>query len=151
MPPAGMTDDEARDLFSAYHDRELPPERHDAVRAALEANPELKREYDGFARMMSSLQSMAEAAGPVGPAKPADDELAAPAPDLLKGVQSRIKSRSRGKFYGDRWSRAAGIAPLELIALGVLLILAMAWFAMTGVDIRPAPAPAPAPSSQPAR
>ncbi len=151
MPPPGMTDDEARDLFSAYHDRELPPERHDAVRAALDARPELKREYEGFARMMASLQSMAEVSGPAKPTTPNDDDLAAPAPDLLKGVQSRIKSRSRGRFYADRWSRAAGIAPLELIALGVLLILAMAWFAMTGVDIRPAPSPPPTPSGQSAR
>ena len=28
------------------------------------------------------------------------------APSLLRGVQHRIRTRSRGKFYGDGWSTA---------------------------------------------
>ena len=43
-----LTDDEVRDLFSAYHDRELSPERSEAVRA-------------GFARRDGTLVARDEA------------------------------------------------------------------------------------------
>lgn len=138
-----LTDDEVRDLFSAYHDRELSPERSDAVRAALDANAALKREYDGFCKMLDGLSAMAaEAEAPpagVAAAKPEGT----PAPDLLVGVQRRLQKRSGGKFYKDSWSRVAGIFPLELLATLVLIALVVAYVAMTMVSARPAPSPAP--------
>ena len=50
-----LTDDEVRDLFSAYHDRELSLERSEAMRAALDANPALQREYNAFCRMLETV------------------------------------------------------------------------------------------------
>lgn len=138
-----LTDDEVRDLFSAYHDRELSPERNDAVRAALDANDALKREYNGFCKMLDQLSAMAaEAEAPVAgmaAAKGADPV----APDLLVGVQRRLQKRSGGRFYQDGWSRMAGIFPLELLATLVLIALVVAYVAMTMVSARPAPSPAP--------
>jgi anti-sigma factor RsiW len=136
-----LTDDEVRDLFSAYHDRELPPERHDAVRAALDANAALKREYDAFVRMLDGLSAMAAASEAPLPGVAAPRAVDAPAPDLLGGVQRRLQKRSGGKFYSDGWSRLAGILPLELLATLVLIALVVAYAAMTMVSTRPAPAP----------
>lgn len=144
-----LNDDEVRDLFSAYHDRELSPERTEAVRAALDASPSLKGEYGAFCRMLDGLNSMAAAAeAPLaGVAKEAPKE--ALPPDLLAGVQRRLQKRSGGRFYGDMWSRLAGILPLELIATLVLIALVLAYAAMTMVSARPAPAPTPSVSTQP--
>ena len=137
-----LNDDEVRDLFSAYHDRELSPERTEAVREALDANPSLKGEYNAFCRMLDGLSSMAAAseAPLAGVAAKEAPKEAAP-PDLLAGVQRRLQKRSGGRFYGDMWSRLAGILPLELIATLVLIALVLAWAAMTMVSARPAPAP----------
>jgi anti-sigma factor RsiW len=136
-----LNDDEVRDLFSAYHDRELSPERTEAVREALDASPSLKGEYGAFCRMLDGLSAMAAAAeAPVtGVAKEAPKETTPP--DLLAGVQRRLQKRSGGRFYGDMWSRLAGILPLELIATLVLIALVLAYAAMTMVSARPAPAP----------
>jgi anti-sigma factor RsiW len=139
-----MTDDAVRDLFSAYHDRELPADQHEGVRAALEANPELAREYASFCEMLGALSGLAESAPPpvVTPATP-------PPTDLIAGVQRRIQKRSGGKFYNDRWSRTAGLFPLELVAVLVLIGLVVAYFAMTMVSVESAgQAPAPAAPSR---
>lgn len=137
-----LTDDELRDLFSAYHDRELSPERSEAVRAALDANPSLKGEYSAFCRMLDSLSAMAAASeAPLAGVTAKEAPKEAIPPDLLSGVQRRLQKRSGGRFYGDMWSRLAGILPLELIATLVLVALVLAWAAMTMVSARPAPAP----------
>lgn len=141
-----LTDDEARDLFSAYHDRELSPERHEAMRQALDANEPLRREYNAFCRMLEGLSAMAvEAEAPlagVGAPRAAGEP---PPPDLLGSVQRRLQRRSGGRFYGDGWSRLAGIFPLELVATLVLIGLVLAYASMTMVSARRAPAPAGAP------
>ncbi len=137
MPSPGvnaLSDDEARELFSAYHDRELSPAENLAVRAALEANPALQSEYKGFCAMLEGLQSMASDAA-VGTSAATET----PSVDVLRKVQSRIHSRSGGKFYRDRWSRTAGILPLEIFAAVLLVALVMAYFAMTSITVRPAP------------
>ncbi len=142
-PGVTLSADEVRDLFSAYHDRELSPERNEAVRAALAADPELDREYRAFCRMLDSLAAMAGD----GPEPTVPAPTAAPAPDLLAGVQRRLHKRSGGRFYGDRWSRLAGLLPLEIIATLVLLALVIAYFGMTAVSPRPAPVPGPVPTA----
>lgn len=146
-----MNDDEVRDLFSPYHDGELARDEHDRVRAALEANPALAKEYESFAAMLKDLSNLAVPASPEG-APPALHAKKPDAPvDLLEGVQKRLHARSKGKFYRDRWSRAAGIFPLEVIAALVLVALVVAYFAMTAISIEPAQAPQPSAPSAPSR
>lgn len=54
-----------------------------------------------------------------------------PPRDLLHGVQRRIRHRSRGKFYGDGWSRTTGPSSTYLVtSLLMLVILAILYFAM---------------------
>jgi hypothetical protein len=48
------------------------------------------------------------------------------APSLLRGVQHRIRTRSRGKFYGDGWSTAR--APRSTYLMTSLVMLCVLAF-----------------------
>ncbi len=43
-------------------------------------------------------------------------------PELLRGVQRRIRQRSRGKFYGDGWSTAKSPRFNYLLTASVMLL-----------------------------
>ena len=47
----------------------------------------------------------------------------APAPNVLAGVQKKLRERSKGKFYADGWSTAK--APLNTYLVTSLLMLAV--------------------------
>jgi hypothetical protein len=68
-----------------------------------------------------------------------NDTLARSAPDLLRGVQRRIRLRSRGKFFARGWStshvRQARIIYV-IVALFTLVLAAVAYFGLVPVDIR---------------
>jgi hypothetical protein len=61
-----------------------------------------------------------------------------PADDFLRGVQKRIRTRSKGKFYADGWSTSSPRVSYMLIALVMLIIVALAYFVLgpTGVAAR---------------
>jgi hypothetical protein len=63
-------------------------------------------------------------------AKAKADLAPAPPKDLLRGVQKRIRTRSRGKFYGDGWSTSSPRVSYMVVATGMLIILAIAYFAL---------------------
>ncbi len=46
-----------------------------------------------------------------------------PPPDLLRGVQRKLRRRSRGKFYGDGWSTARAPRSTYLITSLLMLVL----------------------------
>jgi hypothetical protein len=53
------------------------------------------------------------------------------APELLRGVQRRIRIRSRGKFYGDGWSTARSPRSTYLVtSLLMLLLIALVYFVL---------------------
>ncbi|HEY8431092.1 MAG TPA: hypothetical protein VIL20_22085 [Sandaracinaceae bacterium] len=113
-----MSPDEARELFSEAFEGELDEARRSAFDAALAGDPELKREYDEFVETFRIV-------GKLG------DEEAVPTPDLLAGVQERLRRRSRGRYYRDRFSRRTGpVWSVLLLALTSVLLLALAWFAL---------------------
>jgi anti-sigma factor RsiW len=132
MEAPHMTDDDVRDLFSAYHDGELSPEEHERVRVALEASPSLTREYEGFCEMLKGLSNLGVSEEAIQTKPKIVSDV-----DLLANVQKRIQKRSGGKFYKDRWSRTAGIFPLEVLAVLVLVAMVAAYFAMTQISIEP--------------
>jgi hypothetical protein len=45
------------------------------------------------------------------------------APDLLHGVQRKLRRRSRGKFYGDGWSTARSPRSTYLVTSLLMLVL----------------------------
>jgi hypothetical protein len=65
-----------------------------------------------------------------------DEAIAGETPDLLGGVQRRIRKRSRGKFFADGWSTAQSRVGYILVALITLLLVAVAYFALSPMDVR---------------
>jgi hypothetical protein len=57
-------------------------------------------------------------------------------PGILPGVQRRIRKRSRGKFFADGWSTSNARMSTGLIAMAMLLVLALAYFALGPVGIQ---------------
>ena len=59
-------------------------------------------------------------------------------PDLVTGVQRKLRKRSRGKFYADGWSTTSSKVNYALVAVAMLLIVALAYFVLgpTGISIR---------------
>jgi len=114
-----MTSDDARELFSEAFEDDLDPARKAQFQAALAADPELRQEYTEF---VETLQLV----GRIGDTD--DDEP----PDLLAGVQERLRKRSRGRYYRDRFAQRAGggwTLPL-LLGMACVLVLATAWYAL---------------------
>jgi hypothetical protein len=66
----------------------------------------------------------------------ATDVVAKDAPDLLQGVQRRIRRRSRGKFFADGWSTGQAKVGYVLVALVTLVLVAVAYFALGPMDVR---------------
>jgi anti-sigma factor RsiW len=130
-----LSDDEVRERFSAYHDGELPSDEAARVRKRLDESPELAKEYERFTKMLGGLAALG---APADDAKPGVAP-AEPGLDLLAGVQARLEKRSGGKFYKSRYSRSAGVRPLEVIAAAVLIVLLLAYLGMTYISgLRPA-------------
>lgn len=50
--------------------------------------------------------------------------------EMLRGVQKRLRTRSRGKFYGDGWSLSSSRTSYIAIAAGMLIVIAIAYFAL---------------------
>jgi hypothetical protein len=57
--------------------------------------------------------------------------------DVLRGVQRKLRQRSRGKFYGDGWSTTNTRMSYVLVAVVMLVIMGIAYFALGPVGIAP--------------
>ncbi len=59
-------------------------------------------------------------------------------PDLVSGVQKKLRKRSRGKFYADGWSTATSRTSYALVAVAMLLVVAIAYVVLgpTGISVR---------------
>jgi hypothetical protein len=64
------------------------------------------------------------------------DVVARNAPDLLGGVQRRIRRRSKGKFFADGWSTGQTKMSYVLVALVTLVLVALAYYALGPMDVR---------------
>jgi hypothetical protein len=64
------------------------------------------------------------------------DVVARNAPDLLGGVQRRIRRRSKGKFFADGWSTGQTKISYVLFALVTLVLVALAYYALGPMDVR---------------
>ncbi len=117
-----MNAPEARELFSAALENELEPEQRAAFEATLAQEPALAAEYAAFLATVTRVRS--------------EGELT-PAPDLLPRVQRRLRARSRGRFYGDRYAERLGsglLQPLPL-ALAMLMLIALAWVLLLALGV----------------
>ena len=64
------------------------------------------------------------------------ESMSSDAPDLLAGVQRRIRKRSRGKFFADGWSTGQARIGYVLVALVTLLLVLVAYYALGPMDVR---------------
>ena len=58
------------------------------------------------------------------------------APDLLAGVQRRIRARSRGKFFADGWSTTQARVNYALIGILTLLLDVLAYYMLSPMGMR---------------
>jgi hypothetical protein len=69
-----------------------------------------------------------------------EDDLPAPAEEakLLVNVQTKLRKRSKGKFYGDGWSTSQSKISYILIATMMLVTIVAVYFALgpTGFSLR---------------
>jgi hypothetical protein len=66
----------------------------------------------------------------------ATDAVAKNPPDILRGVQRRLRLRSRGKLLVDGWSAMHARHAYVVAALITLLLVALAYFALAPTDFR---------------
>ena len=120
-----MTADEARDLLSDAIEGTLPEAQRAELDALMEKDEELRSEYEALRMVMRGAGSIAVS----------DDEQ--PAPDLLRGVQERIRRRSKGRYYRDRFSRESGgrHSMTLLIAILIALLIAASWVAVQNLVV----------------
>ncbi len=65
------------------------------------------------------------------------DALPTDGGNVLRGVQRKLRQRSRGKFYGDGWSTTNTRVSYVLVALVMLVVVGIAYFALGPVGVAP--------------
>jgi hypothetical protein len=65
-----------------------------------------------------------------------EEAIAKDPPDLLPGVQRRIRKRSRGKFFADGWSTTQTRASYVLIGITTLLLVVLAYWMLSPIGMR---------------
>lgn len=108
---APLAHEEAVGLLDALRDGELEPAEAARVEAHLES-------CDRCRAVESALGG--------GLRKAVKSGLAAREPNLLPGVQNRLRLRSRGRFYGRDDARRATISPWPLLLASVAILIALA-------------------------
>lgn len=94
----------------------------EAARASFASSPDSPDDDDP---MRALLKRSVVAATPAAPS----------APNLLRGVQKKIRTRSRGKFFADGWSTSQSRVSYVLVAAVMLVVIAIAYFALGPVGI----------------
>lgn len=133
-----MTSEQARELFSAAIESELDADARAEFEAALLADPQLAREYASFGAVFERARGALLAR-----TRTSSAHEPLPAPDLLSGVQRRLRERSRGRFYADRFAERVGaglVQPwtLALILLGVIALLWLGLSLFEAASVTPA-------------
>jgi hypothetical protein len=60
-----------------------------------------------------------------------------PEPVLLRGVQKKLRRRSKGKFYADGWSTTQSKVSYALVAVIMLVLIAVVYFVLGPTGITP--------------
>jgi anti-sigma factor RsiW len=111
-----MQHTQAIQLFGAYMGHELQPEAERELEAHLGDCPVCQRELDS---MSGSVQHTVEMLAKV-------PKAAAP-PDFLRRVQHRIRTRTRGRYFGP--ASMATRVPFEVVSFA-LIVMVMALYVL---------------------
>ena len=111
-----MTPEEARVLFDAAIDNELDQEARQRFEQALADDAELRVEFERHRDVVFATRALARDASGV---------------DLLAGVQDKLRARSGGRFYRDKFAEQRGRSSqiTWMIAASVIVILGALAFA----------------------
>jgi anti-sigma factor RsiW len=107
-----MTSDEARALFDAALDDELAGEARAAFAAALARDEVLRGEFARHEELLAATRMLGHGVAPV---------------DLLSGVQQKLRARSGGRFYRDRFSQRRAGAGWLLVGCALVVVLTALW------------------------
>jgi anti-sigma factor RsiW len=111
-----MDAQKARALFELALDGELDAATRAEFDAALRADSALRAEYEELEALRQATRALAEQPVRV---------------DLLSGVQHKLRARSGGKFYRDRFAEQRGrqgALTWMLAAAAALLLAVSLWF-----------------------
>jgi hypothetical protein len=64
------------------------------------------------------------------------EALTKESPELVAGVQRRIRQRSRGRFFADGWGTTQSRVSYFLVGLMTLMVAIVAYFALGPWDMR---------------
>ena len=116
--PMAMFDlsaEEAQDmLFHSYFEGDLSPREAAEFESRLEQDARLHQEYQSFVLVMDGLRQL--------PFEFAPD-------DFVETVQSRIRARSRGRFFAESYFYKARV-PYEVIAVVMIVVMGAAYMMM---------------------
>lgn len=110
-----MTPQQARERFDDALDGELSEQERQAFERALQADDELREEYEAHCATGAALGALSEQ----------------PSVDLLPDLQARLRAQSGGKYYRDRFSEKQGSTSTSLWIVGcvALVVIAVLWLA----------------------
>ena len=117
---AGLSPDAARALFQRALDDDLSLEERAALNQALAADA-------GLAAELASLREVMAATAALGSATPSID--------LLSSVQQKLRTRSGGRFYRDRFAERQGQKSALSWVLGasfLVLLATVLWLSVRG-------------------
>jgi anti-sigma factor RsiW len=129
-----MTPEQLESSFSAAYDGTLDVEAQREFDAALLADPQLAQRYAEFCRLLAHVKELGQ--------QHDDADVDVPTPDLLGGIQKRLREKSAGRFYADRFSERAGWGAKRLLisTFLVALSLTLIWLVstlLTSVHVTP--------------
>jgi hypothetical protein len=136
-----VTPAEARDQFSEAYDDELGPEARAAFDAALAADAELQADWARFREALDMARGALGAEDMRNDTNSSAGLSAAHVPNLLPGVQQRLRARSRGRYYANRYSERRKRGRLSPVYLLVTLAVALVslWLALHFIEtVQPA-------------
>jgi len=130
-----MSADDARDRFGDAIDGTLGADEQRLFEAALAADAELADEYESYRAIVKGVASAAPHVVGLESASPSTGgEIA---PSLVPRVQDRIRRRSKGRFFRDRFSagEARGSSLTVLLVTAVFLLLVATWLMLDNVEL----------------
>jgi anti-sigma factor RsiW len=98
-------------LFNAYLDNELSDDERRDFRERLHDDPVFARAWEDFSSFMNAVHGL--------PFEFAPD-------DFVDRVKSRIRSRSRGRFFAEEYLFSTRM-PYEVVALVMIIVMAAAY------------------------
>lgn len=133
-----MTSDEARERFDAAFEGELELPDQQAFDAALRDDEALREEWEEYVATLRAVRGLE--LDQVATAEGVEDAAArASAEKLVEGVQHKLRVRSRGRFYRDRFAsvpRGERLLPV-LLAIVALVLLVAAWAGQRVIGVGP--------------